>query len=238
MSAVVQYKSAVISAGSTVTVTLNSATTAGNLVVFCVAGDGAGQTVTGCVNGAENATQAASARATESSGLWTDVWYILSCAGGSTSCVATLSVSGGADKWLFIIEVSGLSGAAFDVAAFLSNQAAVANVATGAAATTTSADGFGIGLIFDGSIAANPKAGNEFTSGGEINSGSVAIVSLISGSAATHTPQWSTNAATPAFCTSTVFWKAAGGGGASPLRYNSDLNGIGASGPFFRNPLN
>lgn len=31
--------------------------------------------------------------------------------------------------------------------------------------------------------------------------------------------------------------KAAGGGGASPLRYNSDLNGIGASGPFFRNPL-
>jgi hypothetical protein len=31
--------------------------------------------------------------------------------------------------------------------------------------------------------------------------------------------------------------KAAGGGGGSPLRFNSQLNGLGASGPFFNNPL-
>lgn len=58
---------------------------------------------------------------------------------------------------------------------------------------------------------------------------------LLQGTAAAVNPTWTYTALERAAVAIAVFKPAAAGG--SPLRRNSEMNGLGASGPFFHNPL-
>jgi hypothetical protein len=204
-----QHKFADAGASPTQTVTVTS-TTAGSLLVVCE-GNGSSRTVTGVTDGGDTFTQATSAAG--SNGVdFSDAWYCLSGAGGKTSVVVTLS-GNAAECFVEVFEVTGFSTASFDLANNIAG-AASANTATGAAVTTTSTTGF-VGAIEYSSnigISANPKAGNEFTSGGDITGNNNAACSLISSTAASHTPVWTSVQATGAFVSTTVAFKEAGGG--------------------------
>jgi len=90
-------------------------------------------------------------------------------------------------------------------------------VATGAAVTTTSTNGFVVAIdVTQAHVTANPQAGNEFTFGGDITGNDNAFCSLNSTTAASHQPAWTDDGAN--FTSSTAAFKEAG--------HNSVLNNI------------
>jgi hypothetical protein len=204
----VQHKVAASGANSNqITITVTS-TGAGRLLVVGTGNNG-GRTVTGVSDGTNNFTRATNAAAGTGS-LRTDIWYLLNSSSGKTTI--TVTYSGTAGTFLKIgnvWEVSGFTAAAFDTANNI-NGVGSGTTDTGATVTTTAAKGFVVGeIITPASIAQNPKAGNEFTAGGDIspsgNDGAGA--SLISGTAASHTPVWLDLASGRNFMSSTAAFK-------------------------------
>lgn len=205
---------------TTVTATVTS-TTAGTLLIFGCSNAGT-RTVSGVTAGSDNALQCTGA-ASLAGALGSDVWYVLSGVGGVTSIVCTFSGAAGTfGKVLEVWEVSGLTGAAFDVAAKADTQTGGANTCNGATVTTATTNGFVVGnlVVSTGTLTGNPKGGNEFTSGGD--TGSVyAYCSLISSTAAGHQPVWASSAVAPVFCTSTGAFKAT-------TTFSGNAKGIGS----------
>lgn len=213
----VQHKVAQTTASQlTVAVTVTS-TAVGALLVVCTGNNGTRTvvSVTDNATGGSNTYVQASGAAGTTGVDQTDVWYCLSAAhAGATTVTVTFSgVAGTFNKEAWVFEVSGFTSAAFDLAANVTNGTGVASTDTGASVTTTSTTGFLVGVITTSfTIAANPKAGNEFTSGGDISATSDAACSLISSTATAHQPVWTDGTATASFCSSTAAFKEASGG--------------------------
>lgn len=207
----------------TVAVTL-APTASGSLIVVCT-GNAGTRTVLSVVDdasgGSNTYTQAASAAATQAAHQ-SDIWYVLSAANsGAVTVTATFSgATGTFNKEAWVFEVSGFTTAAFDGAGGVTNGTGASNTDTGAAITTTSTTGFLAGVIITANnITVNPKAGNEFTAGGDITSTSDAAASLISSTAASHQPAWTDSAAAGSFCSSTAAFKESSGSSKPPGQF-------------------
>jgi hypothetical protein len=98
----------------------------------------------------------------------------------------------GGGKTIMIWEVSGATTWAVDgtpqVSATL--QTASAGTLTAPAFTPTATAVIVAGTLVADAVTVNPKAGNEFTSGGDIASSGDAGCSLVNASVAAHTAQW------------------------------------------------
>lgn len=197
-----------------------TSTAAASLIVVSTAGFNLPRTVTQVTDNIGNtytqATGSVGSNTTGASGT-TDVWYCLSASAGVTSVSVKWSVSDTADKVVFVHEVAGFSSVSFDLAAVVNN--GIAGVSTdinGASVTTTGTTGFVVGVVGLGihSIAVNPKAGNEFTAGGDIDptTGSAAC-SLISSTAAAHQPIWTDTTVSDVYVSSTAAFKGTASGG-------------------------
>lgn len=220
---IVQHKTSGGSGGATMTVTV-TATGAGNLLVVGVEDDGASTvTVTGVSDGTSAFTQVPSARATNTNNNVTDVWYLASSNAGKTTITASLTGATGTGVALYFWEVSGITSPSPNGAAVVSNGTGAAGTYTGAS-LTPSAPQFLVGLIGTTSGAAitqNPKTGNEFTAGGDIDASgwtTSAGCALITTSATAHQPVWLAGTTAVSFCASTVAFQGTGGGGGGAFR--------------------
>ena len=196
---VVQHKHAAWASGSTIAVTI-TANSASNMLVVCAAN----RTTLTVSTVADNATGGSNTYTQFGAGSAhgvngtreSDCFKTLSAAhAGATTVTVTFSGtvtnSAHAEVW----EVSGFVTAAEDGGNH--NGTTGANPA-GASVTTTSTTGFCVGALeTNGSLTANPAAGNEFTSGGDSASGAdnYGFVSLISSTAAAHNPAWTATSA-------------------------------------------
>lgn len=196
-------------AGTTVVITVSATAIGSCLVVGITNGQSATvSTITDNASGGSNTyVQATNALGTNA-GKRADTWYCLSATnGGATTITITVSASG-SERQATFWEVSGFTTAAFDIA---NNAGGTGSGTTdnGASVTTTGTTGFVVGsLITSGFISANPKAGNEFTSGGA-TAGTGGGISLISSTAAAHQPVWLDGASGANICTSTAAIKEA-----------------------------
>lgn len=216
----VQHKHNSASAGSaTLTVTVTGVT-AGSLLVVGAAtsspGGGVNTTVSSITdNGGTPNTyvQTPSAQAADLTRGLTDVWSAKNALSGATTVTVTFSQTGG-EKNIWVWEVSGMdTSSPVDLAVGLNTVTSSASP-VGAAVTTTNANDFVVGIILPDAqaITVNPKAGNEFTAGGDITAVSEgAGASLIAASATTHTPQWDAAGLTSGVA-STAAFKGAGAG--------------------------
>lgn len=216
---VTQHKSGHSTASATTVTVTTTSTGSGKLLVVaaCNAGtrtvaasgvtDNIGNTYTQATNAAANANSSVDN---------SDIWYCLSATSGVTTITITFTGSAGtfvkdAEAW----EVSGFTSAAFDLAGHTNDNADGGdNVTDGTSVTTTSTTGFIVGAIKvpAGSVVdVNPNTGNEFTSGGDIASGTdSAFCSFISSTAAAHKPQWHHGNSFINSATSTAAFKEAG----------------------------
>jgi hypothetical protein len=209
MASIVQHLVAQTSANQTTVVATVTSTGSARLLVVAL-GNGGGRTVSTITDNIGNTyVQASGAAATETADTFgSDVWYVLSAASGVTTITVTFSGAAGTfNKQCFFWEVSGFTTAAFDGANAVSNGTTTASTATGAAVTTTSTNGFVVGIVIPTqNVTGNPAAGNEFTSGGDISPTSDAACALISATAASHTPAWDLQN-DGSFASSTAAWK-------------------------------
>lgn len=196
---------------STCIVTGIGSTLAGSLIVVGAANIG-GRTVTGVTDnlGTNVYVQATSGAGISTAGtLGTDIWYCLSANAGVTSVTITYSGAAGVDnKDGFVDEVTGFTAATFDLANHVDNQTGAASTLTGPAVVTTSTNGFAMSLVATaGTVSVNPKAGNEFTAGGDIAgpTGNAACA-LISATAASHQATW-TDTFNTSYCASVAAFK-------------------------------
>src|SRR5690348_9538589 len=99
-------------AGTSLSLTLGSATTAGNCLIVCIAGDAAATNpaVTGITLGgaAGNFAQVLTAGSTSADAITTSIWADPNCAGGQTSVTVTFTVSGTFGICVTVMEWSGL----------------------------------------------------------------------------------------------------------------------------------
>ena len=189
---------------NSVTVT---STTAGSLLAISVGND-SNRTVDSITCGTDTPVQATGARAVRAAGTYvTDVYYVLSCASGTTTVTVNFSGAAGTfKKMLHIVEVSGFTTCEFDLADNADNQTGSGADCAGAAIVTTGDVGFAVGVIkVNNGVSASPKAGNEFDDGGDIMD-QWGVCSLISATAASHQPVW-TSGSEQGYCASTAAWK-------------------------------
>lgn len=215
--AVVQHVLAKQGSGtpSSLNVTVSS-TGSGNLLVAAVTTfNTPAHNPSGVTDGTTSFTQFTSARVTGTgtfAGAVDDVYYLSSSNSGKTTI--TLNV-GTATQFLEIEvwEVSGFTTVAEDGTQNLGTggSTCVLTVCTGAALTTSGTTGFVIGHngTNAGSTVQNPQTGNEFTSGGDASGDG--FVSLISSTAASHTPVWTTNTSGDQFTSATTGFKESSG---------------------------
>lgn len=161
------------------------------------------------------ATGCASVNATN--GQRSDIWYFLSSGSGVTSVTATYDTADVAEKTIFVHVVSGMTGTAFDAGNGVSNGTSGAGTdCTGATVTTSTTTGYAFGVIAVGvnGIGTNPKTGNEFNAGGDINPTTLdAACGLIYSTATTHTPVWTSLGVAELFAASTAAFKGTASGG-------------------------
>jgi hypothetical protein len=202
-----------IVAGSTISVTVTS-TTIGNLLVVGVAHINNAVTVASVSDNASGGSntyvQAAGAAAVISTGgnpAATDLWYVLNATnGGATTVTVTLSASD-AYRAIWVWEAHPTTTVVFDAAAHADNQTGSGTDNAGASVTTT-AKGFIVSLDAPlNSVVANPKAGNNFTSGGDIAANGPAGASLISTASGTYQAVWTDSASGDKYCSSTAAFK-------------------------------
>ncbi len=188
---------------SSLDVTLTNPTAAGNLMVaMVVTVNSPSHAPTGVTDGTTQFTQFPSALVTWTgtfANVITDVWYLPISNAGKT--VFTLNV-GTACSFLeiWVVEISGFASPATDgtVNNGTAGSTGVANTNTGPTITTHATGAVLAACGTDtGSISVNPKAGNEFSSGGDASGD--AFCSLIPSSAAGHTPAWTDTGATDNF---------------------------------------
>lgn len=200
----VQHKASTSSASSVTSTCTVTSTGAGHLLIVAL-GNNAGRTVVSVSDGTNNFVQVPSAHASGGNHD-TDVWWLASSTSGKVTITVTWSGSAAVfvkDIWFW--EVSGFTTPIVDVVAIATP--AGATTLNGASVTTTAAVGFVVGVVVDpNSVTVNPKAGNEFTAGGDIVNGDAGC-SLISASAAAHQPVWTSFASGGTAGTSTVAFK-------------------------------
>lgn len=168
-----------------------SASQAGNaLIIGFGALDSAGTIViTGITDNAPGGTntyvQATNAFSRDGTFGFSDVWYCLSAKAGVTSItVAAPGSSGYRSTWVF--EVSGIT--AFEVANHVGGVLATDFFG---AAVNTAGPGFIVATAFvNAAVTQNPKTGNEFNAGGNIDSGGPAACSAITTAGGSHQPEW------------------------------------------------
>lgn len=195
-------------ANAFVTLTLIGATSTGSMnVVGC--GNNGNRTVSSVTDSASNTyTQAASAAGSDGTHN-SDVWYALSPTTGVTT--VTCNFSGAADGtnkeiWVWEFPKQGNTWV-FDLAAGI-NGTCASSADTGASVTTTHTEGFVVGVcITSNNITASPAAGNEFTFGGDIGATADGGASLLSTTAASHTPAWTDTCLPTTFGSSTAAFK-------------------------------
>jgi hypothetical protein len=209
MATLVQHKVNTSSASAnTIAVTVNS-TRAGSLLVVGT-GNGNNLTITSVTDNFGNPyTQATGAEFVVGT-VRGDVWYSLKANSGVILVTVTYNGAAGTyGKEVWFWEVAGFTTAAFDGAAQASNKAGVGTTNTGAALTTTGTTGFVVGLdeVAVGPVSANPQGGNEFVAGGDLSTFNDAGCSLISTTAASHTPVWTNTTSGDTFGTATVAFK-------------------------------
>lgn len=210
---IVQHVAKAQAAGSSSIAITVAATSAGNLLVVIVGGNPNTVTISSVTDnatgGSNTYAQRSGARGTDAS-RFIDCWRSLSAAHGGATTI-TITGSGANVEDAEFWEVSGFTTAGDDVAAVVNNGVQSGGTATGAAVTTTSTTGFIVaGDMTSAGVTANPKAGNEFTSGGDIDANSNAFCSLISTTAASHQPAWSDTGTS--FTSNTVAFKETAGG--------------------------
>lgn len=187
-------------------ISITVTSTGSNNLLVAGTGNSDTRTVSSVSDGTNNFTQATSAAGTDAT-YQSDVWYLLKSISGKTTITVTFSGAASTfSKEVWFWEVSGFSSVVYDLGNNVTNGVQSGGSATGASVTTTGTTGFIVGIDkTQGSVTVNPKAGNEFTSGGDINSVSDAGCSLISSTAAAHQPVWTDNGTD--FCSSTAAFK-------------------------------
>lgn len=199
--AVVQHKVNASAAGGTSLSVTVTATGGGNLLVAATMTKNAAL-VTSVSDGSNNFIRVGGAYQSGSNNSATDVWYWPKSSSGVTSI--TVNFNGATTNFcsMEVWEVSGFTLPVVDKAATISGTQS-GGVATGAAVVTRTTNEFVVASDWTGgAVTANPKAGNEFTSGGDLDAGNDGFVSLIASTAASHQPAWTDNGAN--FTSSTV----------------------------------
>lgn len=194
---ITQHKSG-HSIASATSVDISVAATAANALIVVGCASAGTRTVSGVADDKGNTYVQASGAAAHanSSADATDIWY---CLKTTTSGVTTVTITYSGSAGTFVKdgevwEVAGFTNADIDVAKALNDFSQTTNVTTGPTVTTTATAGFiaaEIKVPAGSIIDLNPNTGNEFTSGGDIASGTdSAGCSLISSSSGNHTPAW------------------------------------------------
>ncbi len=156
-----------------------------------------------------------------------EIWYLPQSTSGKTLVTLTIGASSdfiGLEVW----EVSGFTNPVPDAVGVVNDGAQTGGTAAGSPVRTRSAKGFIVGMdLTSQSISSNPAAGNEFSSGGDIDAGGDAFCSLISTTAATHQPSWTDDGNT--FTSITAAFKefstsSSAFGGSSTFRGNTTIN--------------
>jgi len=222
--ALVQHKvQGVNDAGATTVAVTVTATGNGNLLVALTACNNKALTVTGVSDGTNAFTQFPSAAFNSGAAIqsWAgDCWYLPNSTTGKTTITATFSGSA-TIREIFVFEVSGFILLARDgVATNATTQTGAGTDDAGPAFVTTSVKGFVIGfVIVNNVISVNPKAGNAFTSGGDIDATlGDAACSLISVTASSKQPVWTDGGSGQVYQAMTVAFKEGGGGTSGPYR--------------------
>lgn len=184
-----------------------SAAGAGNLLVVAT-GNGSSFTVVSVSDGTLAFTQVPGCYIDQSNRT-TDVWYLRGATAGATSIRVTFSSAVGAQKVAAAWEVSGLPLATVDGAANASSASTATSTITGGTATAAAGAGFAVGVVVASfAISENPKAGNEFSAGGDIDSDSLtAMCSLVHSAAGGHTPEWLAGISGVVFASSTACFR-------------------------------
>lgn len=202
---VVQHTGIGLGTVSSGSVTVTSTGSGNLLVVMLILGNTLPTTVTSVSDGANSFTQFPNAYPAGSPQGTNDVWYLPQSVSGKTSITVNLT---GAPTFGWDIEfweVSGFKSPLPDVAGIITNGAQLTGTATGAGVITTgTADFIVAGDNTSNAVTANPKAGNEFTSGGDIWGGD-GYCSLITTTAGFHQPAWTDNGNT--FTSSTAAFR-------------------------------
>ena len=155
-----------------------------------------------------------------------EIWYLPQSTSGKTLITLTIGSTStfiGLEVW----EVSGFTNPVPDATGTVNDGVQTGGTATGSAVRTRSSKGFIVGMdITEQAVSSNPAAGNEFTSGGDIDAGGDAFCSLISTTAATHQPSWTDNGNT--FTSITAAFKefdtsSSTFGGSSTFRGNTTI---------------
>ena len=212
---VVQHKVAdsATSAGSiSVTVT---ATGSGNLIVACAGNlsynEGVQSFADNATGGSNTYLEYVASLGTNngSANVRSECWYVLGATHAGATSVTASWLQANNYRSIEVWEVSRTSGTwATDAANSIINGTGSGTTVTGASVTTSGSPSFVVGYILVGdSITVNPKAGNEFTAGGDISSFGAGAVSLITSTAASHTPVWTDNSSGDSFASSTAAFK-------------------------------
>lgn len=219
--AVVHHTVCQAASGSSLICTVPT-TAAGNALIAIVVEDGT-RTVSSVKEGAASNFGAFPSAALAMTGTFAtagvDVWYVASANGGATTVTVTLTgaVSNIVEMEVWEISHTGTLSADGVTNLGAGGGACVGTDCTGASITTTGAVGFVVAWAGTnaGAIQQNPKAGNAFTSGGDIGATFPdGFVSLVTAAASTYTPVWTTNTSGDAFPSLTAAFKEAGGGAA------------------------
>lgn len=221
---VVQHKSQGFNdAGAATAAVTVTATGNGNMLVAMMACNNKALTITGVSDGTNAFTQfpgAAFNSGADTSSWMGDCWYLPTSTSGKTTITATFSGSPGVRE-IFVFEVSGFILVARDgVAVNATVQTGSGTDDAGPALATTSIKGFVVGfIVVNNSTSVNPKAGNEFTSGGDIDvTTGDACCSLVSVLAASHQPVWTDAGSAQKYQAMTAAFRDGGGGTAGPYR--------------------
>ncbi len=197
---------AIATAVNSTTATLTISATAAGSIIVVPTGSTFSRTATGVTDDQGNTYTLATGSAALNITGRCDTWYCLNPTAGVTSITVTYSgVASGFMKCIWAFEVAGFVNPAIDQVAKLdSTSSGGSTTFTGPSITTTSPEGFATGVIMPTtSVTQNPKAGNAFTAGGDINTDNDAACSIIFSAAGTLTPVW-LNAASGSFCAATV----------------------------------
>src|SRR5262249_46117139 len=198
---------------NTLTVTI-PATSVGQMIVVAMGGNSGTRTITSVTDnptaGTDTFTQVAGARHTTGSSF-VDVWVALKTAGSGATTITINYTTNMNRRDAVVWVVNGFTNAGLDVASGVNNGVQAGGSSTGASVTTTSSTNeFVIGYVnTSGTVTANPKAGNEFTSGGNITGNGDAGASLVTAAAAAHQPVWTDGGGN--FASATVAFKESPG---------------------------
>lgn len=158
--ALVQSKSATGTSGTSITVTLNSNTTAGNCLVVCVGTDEStdNPTVSGVTLGGSAGNFAAANTAYSNTDLNSAIWVDPNCAGGQTSVVISLTggAGGGTEVAAYVLEFSGVqTSSAVDKAPTGQNSSGT-TWTSGSTGTLSQANEVAVACLYDTTTPATP----------------------------------------------------------------------------------